>query len=125
MNDIAPLMTGAGFNAVKEGALDEAGHIFASVAELNPKDAAGMIGQATVQLSLGDIPAAIAVLEGGIEQAEVNVHEARKLLLLAYMLEGDDAKAEQLHSQFVLNSEREDTDDHLHDASVFFNQASA
>lgn len=122
VNDLTPLMVSTGFSAVKIGSLKTAECIFTSVAELNPQDAAGVIGQATVQIGSGNLSNAITLLEKGIKHADVNVHEARKLLLLAYMLEGDDAKAEELHGAFVTGSERENVKDHLRNAGIFFNQ---
>ena len=125
MRIITSMMTELGFCAIRNGKLDQAEQIFTALAEMNPIDAAGAIGLATVQLSMGDISVAMATLESGIAHAQINVHEASKLLLIACMLAGDDAKAEQIHRNFITHSGCTASDEQLQRAGAFFNQAVA
>lgn len=122
MKTIIPLMTELGFSAIRSGSMTEAETIFLSLTDLAKDDAAGFIGLATVKLSFGDVDTAIDYLESGLEKTTVNAHEARKLLLIAYMLKGNDEGAEDLHRRFIVDSGCEASDKQLERAESFFNQ---
>lgn len=120
MKKIIPIMTELGFSAIQSGALTEAENIFISLVDLADDDAAGFIGLATIKLSHGDIDTAIHHLESGLEKTTVNVHEARKLLLIAYMLQGNDDGADDLHRQFVADSGSNASQQEIQRAESFF-----
>ncbi len=121
MKTIIPLMAERGFSAIQNGALAQAETIFISLIDIAKDDAAGFIGLATIKLSHGDVDSAIDYLEDGLKKITVNAHEARKLLLIAYMLQGNDEGAEDLHREFIINSGCEAGDEQLQRAESFFN----
>ena len=122
MKTMIPLMTELGFSAIRNGSMAEAESIFICLTDLAAEDAAGFIGLATVKLSFGDVDTSIDYLEDGLEKTTINTHEARKLLLIAYMLKGNDEGAEALHRQFITDSSDDENDEHLQRAESFFNQ---
>lgn len=120
MKTIIPLMTELGFSAIQSGAMTEAENIFISLTEMAEDDAAGCIGLATIKLSHGDVDMAINYLESGLEKTTINTHEARKLLLIAYMLQGNTDGAETLHGDFVANSNVDSSEHEIKRAETFF-----
>ena len=120
MKTIIPQMTELGFSAIRSGSLEEAESIFISLTDIAEDDAAGFIGLATIKLSHGDVDMAIDHLENGLKKTTVNVHEARKLLLIAYMLKGNEAGAEALHSQFIADRGADASSHDVERAATFF-----
>ena len=120
MKTTIPLMTELGFSAIQNGAMAEAENIFISLTEVAQDDASGFIGLATIKLSHGDVDTAIDYLESGLKTTTVNTHEARKLLLIAYMLQGNSDGAEALHGQFIADRGAESSADDVQRAAAFF-----
>lgn len=120
MKTIIPQMTELGFSAIHNGSLEEAENIFISLTDIAEDDAAGFIGLATIKLSHGDVDMAVDYLETGLKETTVNVHEARKLLLIAYMLQGNDAGAEALHGQFITDRGADASAHDIERAATFF-----
>ena len=122
MKKVIPVMTELGFSAIQTGDLAKAESIFISIIDSAENDAAGSIGLAIIKLSAGDIDAAIDRLENGLEKATTNAHEARKLLLIAYMLKGNDSGAGDLHRKFVADSGPAASDHEVKRAELFFGE---
>lgn len=124
MKDIIPNMLELAFIALENGDLDKSDKIFQALKESIPNDAIGSIGMASVSIARGEIPAAIQELESDALNKEINQTEARKLLLAAAMLSGDNDRAHQVHEHFIVNNicpaHQPEQSKHLTDAEQFF-----
>ncbi|HPE61412.1 MAG TPA: tetratricopeptide repeat protein [Thiolinea sp.] len=123
MKPVTLLMIEIGFCALRLGAFTQAGKLFQIAAERHPEDAAGSIGLAMVALGQGQVDNALTLLEQGLEPARLNREEAEKLLLITYMLAGEDRKAGQLHQQLAHNSPHPASQEQHEQAGHFFNPA--
>ncbi len=111
-----------GFKAIKSGMYDSAQAIFEGINTKEQNSAAGDIGLATIALANGDMDKAISYLDETAFSDKQNAHEAKKLLLIASMLGGDQAKAGHVHQSLLTGSSHSANDDEKQEAEQFFSK---
>lgn len=124
MEKTLPILLELGFAAVTKGDLDTAQQLFSNLKSVQPQDISAYIGQAMIFLLQGQTDLAIQELEPHVAQAGANQHEAQKFLLIAYMLQGKDMQAEQMHRLFIDKSACVAKDAETARAGQFFHQVS-
>lgn len=114
------LLSEVGFVAIKSGNFDSARTIFIALQQTEPNNVAGDIGLASIALAMGKMDEAVDLLEISSFSGKRNSYEAKKLLLIATMLKGDQEKAGKIHH--ILASERADkpSEERIKEAKEFF-----
>lgn len=120
MNNSTKLLSEVGFAAVKAGSFESAQTIFLSLRHAEPDNAAGSIGLASIAMARGKMDEAIELLDDSASSKQRNAHEAKKLLLIATMLKGDQAKAGQVHKSLVTEREEQPSAERIAEAAAFF-----
>lgn len=122
MNNLIKLLSEVGFAAVKSGNFESAQTIFLSLRHAEPDNAAGSIGLASIAMANGNMDEAIALLDESAFTKQRNAHEAKKLLLIATMLKGDQEKAGQVHKSLATERQEQPSEERLAESEAFFAQ---
>lgn len=120
MKNTLALLSNVGIIAVKTGMFDIANTIYGAVRDMQPNNAAGNIGLASVALAGGKIEKAIDYLEPQAFSDDENAGEAEKLLLIAVMLSGDKEKAGEIHHSLMTKSSQPQEKSRHDEAEQFF-----
>lgn len=120
MNNPTKLLSEVGFAAVNSGNFESAQTIFLSLRHAEPENAAGSIGLASIAMAKGQLDEAIALLDESAFSEKNNAHEAKKLLLIAAMLKGDQVKAGQVHHSLATERDTMPSDERITQAQAFF-----
>ncbi|MCK5917349.1 MAG: hypothetical protein KAG34_02935 [Cocleimonas sp.] len=122
MNIPTTLLLKIGFLAVKFSNFKPAELIFISLKNIESENAAGSIGLASIAMSKGNMEEAIEYLDEIAFSKVTNAHEAKKLLLIASMLHGDQEQAGKIHHSLAIEKEETLDDARILEAEEFFSQ---
>ncbi|CAA6826341.1 MAG: Unknown protein [uncultured Thiotrichaceae bacterium] len=120
MNNSTKILFEIGFAAVNAGNFDSAQTIFLSLIDAEPENAAGSIGLASIAMAQGQMDEAVELLYESAFSKKSHAHEAKKLLLIATMLKGDQAKAGQVHHSLATEREKMPSEERVAEAEAFF-----
>lgn len=113
-----------GFAAIKTGMYDSAQAIFEGIDRQEMDNAAGRIGLAMTALVNGDMEKAVVCLDDMAFSNKSNAYEAKKLLLIASILSGDQEKAGRVHQSLAEASKTPMSTEKQQEAKVFFTPSS-
>ncbi len=102
------------------GMVDEAQPAFEMIAEVNPDNAAGPVGLASIELAKGNYDAACEILQQAASASRVSKAQAQKILMSALVATNRLDQADDLRSSLTELSAANDDHEYLRQTHRFF-----
>ena len=102
------------------GLVDEAQPAFEMIAEVNPGNAAGPVGLASIELTKGNYDAACQILQDAASESQVSKAQAQKILMSALVATNRLDEADDLRSSLTKMDAANDDYEYLRQTHRFF-----
>lgn len=102
------------------GLVDEAQPAFAMLADIDPNNAAGPVGLASVELAKGNYDAACEILQEAASAAQVSKAQAQRILMSALVAANRLDEADDLRSSLTQLDAANDDHEYLRTSHRFF-----
>jgi Flp pilus assembly protein TadD len=102
------------------GLVDEAQPAFEMIAEVDPKNTAGPVGLASIELAKGNYDSACQILQDASAESRVSRSQAQKILMSALVASNRLDEAEDLRSSLTKVDAANDDYEYLRQSHRFF-----